>query len=668
MAQDFQWDRGLLETDTGMFDRALHRLRRVAAEVRSKPALIGDLARSLQEQPGITRREFDRRFRLVVSTIADDDPASLEAIAVYLRDTSPEALNAVRTLLPAELKHLAFQIPSRQQPQTTAPVVKPSTPHQEESGRSITQPPKSGRFGAVALIGTSDEHVRNKSMLANANIAPLQIPTIEQLWQLATTGLCGFVIGGSAWGHVPKTQQNRAIRLICEYSTFLFVRVSLDGLSSADAESFIKDAAEYRCGTLDGQKFCHGLDCDLTPADITSLQSIARFLEDADAADFFPLGLSESDAALLRLIAADRRHPDHPLRIRKLGTRELAGGQSGARVFMLSDGTTQPFVAKVGEAESLSAELQRYRKWVQNWEPSVTHPTFHSHVGRAAAISYRLQATPDGNGAPAPTLEDCLEQLRMSEWNSSVSIDKTLQKSDDLFVALERIIERLVDLNSRPNRTSDAGNFWLNWPICTIAKHGIDFEIIDQDWQPMKLSELVANAVTVLEPNVARGVIHGDIHGRNILVLDRSPAFIDFAYSGPGHPLEDLVRLDAIVRSAAMRMLIGERTLGEILKAVYIDGTAAKDILEEHRAIAASPLTGLAVRTAVKVREAALKVAEAHSLGLLDLLSMTCVVAGNILVARNPGSGIERAILSVVGPYILTDRPLTSPHGLAPTD
>src|SRR5438046_2301427 len=110
MANDFEWDRGLLATETVEFDRALHRLRRVAADVCANPSLIGDLAQRLKEQPGITRREFDRRFRLVVSAIADDDAETLQAIALYLRDTSPEALNAVRTLLPAQLKHLAVQL------------------------------------------------------------------------------------------------------------------------------------------------------------------------------------------------------------------------------------------------------------------------------------------------------------------------------------------------------------------------------------------------------------------------------------------------------------------------------------------------------------------------------------------------------------------------------
>lgn len=657
MANDFEWDRGLLATETVEFDHALHRLRRVAADVCRNPSLIGDFAQRLKEQPGITRREFDRRFRLVVSTIADDDAEALQAIALYLRDTSPEALNAVRTLLPAQLKHLAVQLPANpQQTPAIAPIVKPVTVSQEAPARNLAQPQATSRFGAVALIGTTDEHVRNESLLRNANLNPLRLPTIDHLWNVVSTGLCGFVIGSSAWGHVPASDHRRSIRRLCEYSTFLFVRISVDGINPTIAQTFSRDAAEARCGQLDGQKFCHGLDCDLTPADIDTLQATARFLEETETADFFPLGLSESDASLLRLIAADRRHPENAVMIRKLGTRELAGGQSGARVFMLSDGITHPFIAKVGEAELLKGEISGYRQWIKNWEPSITDPAFHSHVG-SAAISYRLQTAPDGNHTPAPTLEERLEQLRLSERLSSISIQQTHQTANDLFQALTRAIEQLVTLNSRPNRTTEPTRFWLHWPICTIAEHGIDFEIIDQDWQPMKLSELVTKAVAILEPNLARGVIHGDIHGRNILLLDRIPAFIDFALSGPGHPLEDLVRLDSVVRSAAMRMLVDERTMREIIQAIYIDGTTAEAILAEQPVLAASPLVGLAVRTADKVREAALKVAKAHSLGLPDLLAMICVVAGHVLVAHHPGSGIERILLSVVGSSLLADQP-----------
>lgn len=657
MANDFEWDRGLFAAETGEFDRALHRIRRITAAVRGNPSLIGGFALRLKDLPGITRREFDRRFRLVVSAFADDDAQSLQAIALYLRDHSPEALNAVRTLLPTHLKHLAVQQPSvpRQAP-TVAAIAKPVTASQEAPVRNVDSTQATGRFGAVALIGTADEHVRNEALLRNANLNPLRLPTIDHLWDVVSTGLCGFVIGSSAWGHIPAQDHRRSVRRLCEYSTFLFVRISVDGISSSIAQSFSRDAAEARGGPLDGQKFCHGLDCDLTPSDIDILLSTTHFLEGADLADFYPLGLSESDASLLRLIAADRRHPENAVTIRKLGTRELAGGQSGSRVFMLSDEITQPFVAKVGDAELLKAEISGYRQWIKNWEPSITDPAFHSHVG-SAAISYRLQAAPDGNHTPAPTLEEGLEQLRLSERIPSVSIGQTQQTANDLFQALSRVIERLVTLNSRPNPSTEPSKFCLHWPIRAIADHGIDFEIIHHDWQPKNLSELVTKAMTLLEPNLARGVIHGDIHGRNILLLDRIPAFIDFALSGPGHPLEDLVRLDSVVRSAAMRMLVDEHTTREIMHAIYIDGASAEAILQAHPMLAASPMTGLALRTAAKVREAALNVAQAHSLGLPDLMAMVCVVAGHVLVAHNPCSGVERVLLSVTGSSLLSDLP-----------
>jgi hypothetical protein len=168
------------------------------------------------------------------------------------------------------------------------------------------------------------------------------------------------------------------------------------------------------------------------------------------------------------------------------------------------------------------------------------------------------------------------------------------------------------------------------------------------------MSKLVESALGRLEPHLARAVVHGDIHGRNILLLDRLPVFIDFAWSGPGHPLVDLVRLDAVVRSTAMRMLSNKQSMQEVVQAIYIDGASADAVLADHPAIAASPLTSLAVHTAAKIRQSALSVGQAYSLGLPDFLAMTCVVAAHVLAVRNSGSAIERLLLSVVGPQFLT--------------
>jgi len=505
------------------------------------------------------------------------------------------------------------------------------------------------KYSAVALVGTPQEHVRNEALLKRFELNPLRLPSLEHLWNVASTGLCGFVIGGSVWRELPESDQRGMLRRICAYSTFLFVRVCVDGLAPSVAHTFSQDAVEARCGLLDSQKFCHGQDCDVTRVDIGVLQAIARLLESAGTADFFPLGLTESDASLLRLIAVDRRYPNSPLTIRRLGTRELAGGRSGARVFLLNDGTAQPFVTKVDEAERLTSELRRYREWIAAWEPSVTDPTFHSHLG-SAAISYRLHAAPDGDGVPAPTLEE----LRSSEWGRPMAT--SIQMAGDLFLAMTRAVDRLVALNSRSNDGSPADEFWLDWPIRDLAVNGIEFTIIDRNWQPLTLSTLIQKAMSHLRPHLARALVHGDLHGRNILMLDRIPAFIDFAWSGPGHPLVDLVRLDAVVRSTAMRMLLDKRSMYDVFHGLYIDGSAAEVVLSRHPAIAASPLAGLAVRTAAKVREAALTVAQVYSLGLPDFLAMTCVVSAHVLANRNSGSGIERLVLSAAGSEFMAGR------------
>lgn len=651
MAQAFEWDRGFFSPDTGEFDRALVDLRRNAAAPAANPEFLAALAVELRNQQGITRREFDRRFRLIVSTVIEHNAASIGAIASHLAGTSPEALNSVRTLLPAEMRHLAIQHrPAADRPPTSA-----APPHDvnQTKNEAVTIAPsetaKDSKFRAVVLIGTAEEHVRNEGMLRNAGLDPLRLPVLEQLWNIAPTGLCGFVVGASAWAQVPQADQRRAVRRICEYSTFIFARVCIDGLAPGVATTFAQDAAAARCGLLDGKKFCHGQDCDLTPSDIQVLLSIAHLLEKAGNADFFPLGLSESDASLIRLIAAERHPAADPLTIRKLGTRELAGGRSQARVFLLSDGRAQPFVAKVHDAEDLHAELDRYQRWIQEWEPSVTSPTFHAHQG-SAAIAYRLQAAPDGNGQPAPTLEDSLEGLRSEEWTRP--LEETKAKASDLLQAVGRTVDRLAALNSRQSSVWQSDEFWLNWPVRDLAERGIDITILNQGWETLQLSTLTEKAMSRLRPNLTRGVIHGDIHGRNILLLDRLPAFIDFRWSGPGHPLVDLVRLDAAVRMIAMRMALPKQSMFHVFESIYVDGQAAELVLADHSALAASPLTALAIRVAARIRQAAMEVAKAHSLDVVDFWAMICVVAGHVLSVRHPGSGIERLLLSVIAPRL----------------
>lgn len=188
-----------------------------------------------------------------------------------------------------------------------------------------------------------------------------------------------------------------------------------------------------------------------------------------------------------------------------------------------------------------------------------------------------------------------------------------------------------------------------------LASRGIESTLVDKAWRSIDLWDLIKKAVSRVEPSLGRGIVHGDIHGCNILLIDRIPAFIDFARSGPGHPLSDLVRLDAAVRTAAMRMLLSKQSMHDHFQAVYVDGTGADSICRDFSAVAASPLAKLAIRTAARTREAAVSVCDAHGLDLSEFDAMHCIVSAYILVNRNPGSGIERLMLSVLAARLLSD-------------
>lgn len=651
----FEWPPGLFSIQTSEFDRALALLRAKRNASVDDPSRVFDLAKRLKSQTGISRREFDRRFRIVVATIVRDDLSALQAIAGLLREGFPEALNALRTLLPAEQRHVAIATPpsDREEPQDSTDrqnaASDVSVPVLSSDAEDATE---QSEFYAVALIGTAEEHVRNRSLLQSHKLHPLTLSSLEELWNVAPTGLCGFVVGGSVWKQLNAREQSRSIRLVCQYSTFLFSRVCLDGLNQESARTFVEKAIEARCGSLDAQKFCYGHNCDLTEAEIYALQATARLLEAAGTVEFFPLGLTEPEAALLRLIAEERRPRHSPVTIRRLGTRELAGGRSGARVFLVNNGGSHAFVSKIGESEHLVREILSYQDWIKDWEPSATNPSFHSHL-QCAAITYRVQATPDVQGHPAPTLEDRLEDLRSAEWTQS--LEKCNILADDLYVALDRSVDYLVALNSRQSgRQKPDSDFWLHWPISALAERGIEFTIVDKNWQSFSLSELVQKAFKCLTPNLSQGVIHGDVHGRNILLLDRTPAFIDFAWSGPGHPLTDLCRLDSAVRTASLRMLLNKQSMTDLVKAIYVDGVGAVSILAAHPAVVASPLARLAIRTAVKVRSAAQTVCHEHGLSISEFYAMQCIVSAYLLANHYPGSGIERLVLSVVGSEFLS--------------
>lgn len=584
-------------------------------------------------------RERDRRIRLLVgrlSPIITDMTGFLTGV----RTIAPRALNAVRAALPPEFRPMALAA----QVATTVPalrqenVVEPTPPWDSSV-------PASGALFGVALVGTESEHSKNVALLRDSDLKPLRISTIAELQDLGSSGLCGFVIAPSVWSGLGEDGQRAALRAAAELSTFLFSRVAIDGLSPAVAGSAVSIAADTRRGPLDASRFCHGRDCDLSPADVQTLLGRAALLTAAEGAGFYPLGADEREVRLLRLIAADRHRPSDPVAVSRLGARELPGGRSGARLYLLQPHAGGPFVVKLGTIEALSDELRRHHQWIEAWEPILTNPSLHLHLGRAA-ISYRLQAAADVSSQPAPTLDDAIERLRAEEWDTRRD---PAPFASDLESAVSRAADRLMELNrTTVTPLIDQAEPWLHWPLRDLGARGIVAQLSDGDGQPIDLLAITQAAVARLRPLARRAVVHGDIHGRNILLIDRLPAFIDYASSGPGHPLEDLARLDATVRSAAFRALLGERDLHSLFSSIYINGDSADTVLAAYPGVSASAACRLAIRCATKIRTCALEVASVHGGGVADYLAMVTVVSGYILAHRGPASLVERSLLAAL--------------------
>lgn len=109
MTEAAQWNPQLFAIDASSFDDALAQLRRGQPVPVESGVAVARFATQLKNTDGISRREYDRRLRLVVLAVTTSGPLTIEDVASSLRDAAPDALNVVRTLLPADAKHLAVQ-------------------------------------------------------------------------------------------------------------------------------------------------------------------------------------------------------------------------------------------------------------------------------------------------------------------------------------------------------------------------------------------------------------------------------------------------------------------------------------------------------------------------------------------------------------------------------
>src|SRR5262249_15515227 len=133
--------------------------------------------------------------------------------------------------------------------------------------------------------------------------------------------------------------------------------------------------------------------------------------------------------------------------------------------------------------------------------------------------------------------------------------------------------------------------------------------------------------------------VHGDVHLRNVLVRDdRDPHFIDYAYSGPGHPCFDLVRLESAVLFRCFRLTAEERLVARLQRAL-IEGADEGTVSASFPQLMTSVGNRLAVRAAVRCRAAALRLLGQCNGTLDDYLAVKYIVACQGLLDHQQQTG-----------------------------
>src|ERR1041384_7013700 len=215
------------------FDRAMAWVARLAFTGPGEHAALVVSAIRTLEASALSGREVDRRCRIVIESVRQDE-ALLKLIVAGVQGVQPCALNAIRGALPSHLRPLARP---RQAPSTQPAAPTIATP-QAAGPQAAAPPPLEAEVPSVptvVLVGTEVEHSANHAMLNRSGFHPIRVATLELLWTVAQTGLCGFVVGPSAWTGLDEQAQHDAVARLCSWSTFTFARISLDGLAEAVA-------------------------------------------------------------------------------------------------------------------------------------------------------------------------------------------------------------------------------------------------------------------------------------------------------------------------------------------------------------------------------------------------------------------------------------------------
>lgn len=613
-------------------------------EAEQRRTFLKSAIAAISSVPTLTMRERDRRLRLLLSSPGFSQ-SDLVALAESLDIKALGLVNVFLSVLVPENKTALRQ--GRAGTYCERVDLEPSLPESESfSGAvvSLLEDSSNARvFRAVVLLGTEAEHLANVSILKDSQFSPLLLrrELANSLEKLLSAEVCGLVVGGSFWEGKSEGEQVDDLAKICGLSSLIFLKIDEANLLPA-AASLLADLHDQR-----GSGMCRAMGCELTSSDRVIMERVVSLLGSSEVVPLVLEELSEHESRLLRLVATDLvrgKRGSSNRSIGRLGVTFINGGRSGAKVLLLKpDDGGAPVVAKVHTIESLREEVDRYEKYIRRWEPSV-RPMLYFHL-RSSLLVYNLVDDFRNPNSPAPTLEDCLDKLL----NSELGFANQAPGEDDIVVAVESAIQKIGRLNSIvPGEKNGYPVNWLAWGVKELRNKGVLW-VFESEGKSSDLGSGIDNWIRQVGKLEGVATVHGDIHLRNILISgDRIPMFIDFSYSGPGHPGYDLARLTVAIVCRAFRMLHEEIFVAGMFRSILLDGASFEDLSEKYSQLLACSANRVAIRSLVRGRSTCLNVIRKYGGTLQDFMAIQGLVLCQTLTMNSLQSCAARAMLRAI--------------------
>jgi hypothetical protein len=476
---------------------------------------------------------------------------------------------------------------------------------------------------------------------------PLRCQTLEELngFLLSNEHICAFLIGSSFLASLDIAAQRNLIKKLSVFSTFVWLRFQEDRLIDENpAVERLIATARCRVSPSLTTEVSFQNTPDLREKELSSIGEARKRLNDGEPHGLFIPG--ELSTLQLNLLGAamsqysKMRHFNPGAQLSKVTTRFLQGGQTGATVALVRVNDLRvPVIVKLDNKDLILDEARRFLTFIHRDNPEL-HPEVHLHAD-AALIVFGVISDPRAEPEqPAPTLEQQLTQF----WYGEMYDPTAANDSKDLLSGFSNAVARLANLNKQKCSNNDfpcKANPYLE-NLKKMEAQGFDWGF------DHRAIEARCQAEDLLSTMARAAVCHGDAHMRNILIRANQGFPIDYAYSGPGHPCCDLVRLELSVYLMRFVPVGDETELTALQRDLSILRLSLKELSSKYEHWFRCKTNELCLSMCVTARDTNAEVLQAHSLTWEHYLATKLLTAWQSLQIPGLQHSLARGVISAI--------------------